>query len=161
MLGNLKMRPVLGLVVFVALCLGAAALGAALTTPEIDGWYRTIRKPAWNPPDAVFGPVWTTLYVLMALAAWLIWRPRGVPGAALPLALFALQLTLNVAWSWIFFGLHRIGAALLEMGFLWVAIAVTTAAFRQRSRLAAWLMAPYLLWVSFAFALNFTIWRLN
>ena len=151
----------IGLAVSVALCLGAGGLGAAVTTPQIDGWYKTIAKPAWNPPAAVFGPVWTTLFVLMAVAAWLVWRPAGFRAAALPLALFGVQLVLNVAWSGIFFGLQRPGWAFVEILVLLLAIGATTVAFFRCSPLAGWLMVPYLAWTSFAAILNFTIWRLN
>ena len=113
----------IGLVVFIAICLGAAAIGAIATTPEIDGWYRTIEKPSWNPPNWIFGPVWTALYILMAIAAWLVWRPAGFVAAAMPLTLFAVQLVLNIAWSWIFFGLHQPGWAFAEIVLLWLAIA--------------------------------------
>ena len=151
----------IGLAVFIAICLGAGGLGAVATTPEIDGWYRTLAKPAWNPPDAVFGPVWTTLFILMAIAAWLIWRPEGFKVAAMPLTLFAMQLVLNVSWSWIFFGMHQPGWAFVEIVALWLAIVATTAAFFRCSKLGGCLLVPYLAWVSFAAVLNFTIWRLN
>lgn len=151
----------LGLVVSIVVCLGAGGLGAAVTTPEINGWYRTVIKPAWNPPDSVFGPVWTTLYLMMAIAAWLVWKPAGLRAAAAPLTLFAVQLVLNSAWSWIFFGLHEVGWAFVEIVTLWLAIIATLVAFLRRSRLAGWLLAPYLAWVSFACVLNYTIWRLN
>jgi benzodiazapine receptor len=151
----------IGLIGFIALCLGAGGLGAVATTPEIDGWYQTINKPAWNPPNAVFGPVWTTLFVLMALAAWLVWKPAGAEAAAQPLTWFAFQLVLNMGWSWIFFGLHQPGWAFVEIVLLWLAIVFTTVAFFRRSQAAGWLMTPYLVWVSFASVLNFVIWRLN
>ena len=156
-----RSRRWIGLVAFIAVCLAAGSLGAIATTPEIDGWYRTLAKPTWNPPAGVFGPVWTTLYVLMALAAWLVWKPAGFQAAALPLTLFGGQLVLNVAWSWIFFGMHQPGWAFVEIVILWLAIAATTWAFFRRSPLAGWLLVPYLAWVSFAAVLNFTIWRLN
>jgi tryptophan-rich sensory protein len=151
----------IGLVVFVAVCLGAGGLGAIATTPEIQGWYKTLAKPTWNPPDSVFGPVWTTLFVLMGVAAWLVWQQGGRKVATLPLALFALQLVLNIAWSWIFFGLHQPGWAFVEIVVLWLAILATTLAFFRCSKLAGWLLVPYLAWVSFASVLNFTIWRMN
>lgn len=151
----------IGLIIFIVICLGAGALGAIATTPEIEGWYRTIAKPSWNPPDWIFGPVWTTLYVLMAVAAWLIWRPAGYSAAATPLTLFAGQLLLNIAWSWIFFSLHQPGWAFAEIVLLWLAIVATTAAFFRSLPLAGCLMLPYLAWVSFAAVLNFTIWQLN
>ena len=151
----------IGLVIFIAVCLGAGGLGAIATTPEIEGWYRTIEKPSWNPPDWIFGPVWTTLFILMAVAAWFVWRSAGFAAAAMPLTLFAVQLVLNIAWSWIFFGLHQPGWAFAEIVLLWLAIAATTATFFRSSPLAGWLMLPYLAWVSFAAVLNFTIWRMN
>ena len=151
----------IGLVVFIAICLGAGGLGAIATTPEIEGWYATIAKPSWNPPDSVFGPVWTTLFVMMAVAAWLIWKPAGFKAAKTPLTLFAVQLVLNVAWSWVFFHFHQPGWAFVEIVVLWLAIGVTTIAFFKTSKIAGWLMVPYLAWVSFASVLNFAIWRLN
>ncbi len=151
----------IGLIVFILVCLGAAGLGAVATTPEIDGWYKSLDKPTWNPPSYIFGPVWTTLYVMMAIAAWLVWRQAGCAAARLPLTLFAIQLGLNVAWSWIFFGMHQPGWALVEIGLLWLAILATTLLFIHRSRAAGGLMLPYLAWVSFASLLNFAIWRLN
>lgn len=150
-----------GLVVFVVLCLAAGAAGGIVTGPEIGGWYRTLEKPAWQPPGWVFGPVWTTLYLMMAVAAWLIWKPVGLSAARFPLVLFFVQLVLNVGWSWIFFGMHRPAGALVELVALWLTIAVTTWAFFRRSSIAGWLMVPYLAWVSFAGVLNFEIWRLN
>jgi tryptophan-rich sensory protein len=151
----------IGLAVFIVVCLGAGGLGAIATTPEIEGWYRTIEKPSWNPPDWIFGPVWTTLFVLMAIAAWLVWKPAGFKAPAAPLSLFAVQLVLNVAWSWIFFGLHQPGWAFIEIAVLWLTILATTVAFFRCSQVAGWLLVPYLAWVSFAAVLNFTIWRLN
>lgn len=151
-----------GLVVFLIICFAAAAIGGIVTGPAIGGWYETLNKPSWQPPAWVFGPVWTVLYLLMAIAAWLVWRQAGARSAAtVPLSLFAVQLVLNVVWSWIFFYLQRPGWAVLELIVLWLAIAVTTLTFYRRSKLAAGLMLPYLGWVTFAGVLNFTIWRLN
>lgn len=151
----------IGLILFLVACLGAGGLGAIATTPEIEGWYKTIEKPSWNPPDYVFGPVWTTLFVMMAIAAWMVWKPKGFKDAAMSLKLFAIQLVLNVSWSWIFFNLHQLGWAFVEIIVLWLAIAATTLAFFKKSKTAGVLMMPYLTWVSFAAVLNFTIWRLN
>lgn len=150
---------VLGL--FALICAAVAALGGAVTTPEIRGWYASIEKPTWNPPDWVFGPVWTTLFALMAIAAWLVWRRAGWRAGRLPLTLFGIQLGLNLLWSCLFFGLRSPGAALVDVVLLWVAILATIIAFARWSRLAALLLVPYLLWVGFAAILNFTIWRLN
>ena len=156
-----QLNPWLGLLISVVICLAAAALGAFATTPEIDGWYQTLAKPSWNPPASIFGPVWTTLYLMMAVAAWLVWKQGGLPGARVALILFGIQLVLNVAWSWIFFRFHQPGWAFAEMLVLWLAIIATTFAFFRCSTAAGWLMTPYLAWVSFAAFLNFTIWRLN
>ena len=151
----------IGLTVFIAICLGAGGLGAIATTPEIDGWYKTIAKPSWNPPGYVFGPVWTALFVLMGIAAWLVWKPDGFKSAKTPLTLFAVQLALNIAWSWVFFHFHQPGWAFAEIVVLWIAIVATTVAFFKRQKIAGWLMVPYLAWVSFASVLNFAIWQLN
>jgi translocator protein len=156
-----QLYPWLGLVAFLALCFGATGIGGAVTTPKIGTWYATLTKPSWNPPNWIFGPVWTTLYIFMAVAAWLVWRQDGIADAKLPLALFAVQLLLNVLWSYIFFGLEKPGLAFGEVILLWVAIAATLVLFWQRSMIAGILFVPYLAWVSFASVLNFTIWRLN
>jgi tryptophan-rich sensory protein len=150
---------VLGL--FVLACLGAAAVGAAWTNLSVMTWYAELQKPTWNPPDWVFGPVWTCLYLAMAVAAWLVWRERGLVGGRLPLMLFALQLTLNAAWSALFFGWRSPGLAFAEVVLLWLAILATILAFGRTSRWAAALLVPYLAWVSFAAALNWTLWRMN
>ncbi|WP_339613469.1 TspO/MBR family protein [uncultured Rubinisphaera sp.] len=151
----------IGLVVFIIVCLSAGGLGAIATTPEIEGWYKMIAKPSWNPPGWIFGPVWTTLYIMMAIAVWLVWKQAGFKAAKLPLNSFGVQLLLNVAWSWIFFGMHRPGWAFAEIIVLWLAILATTILFFKKSKIAGGLMVPYLAWVSFASVLNFTIWRLN
>jgi len=155
------LQQAIGLVVSMAVCFGAAGIGSMLTTPSLGGWYATLARPAWSPPNWLFGPVWSLLYLAMAVAAWLVWRRVGFPHAASALNLFGVQLVLNVCWSAIFFGAHRPGLALAEMLVLWLAILATMVAFRSFSRAAAWLLAPYLLWVAFAAALNFSIWRLN
>ncbi|HEX5398105.1 MAG TPA: TspO/MBR family protein [Verrucomicrobiae bacterium] len=124
-------------------------------------WYASLNKPAWNPPGWVFGPVWTVLYTMMAVAAWLVWKRGGFIAQRRPLTLFLVQLALNAAWTPLFFGLHRTGAAFAEIVLLWLAIAATLVSFRTVSHVAAWLLAPYLAWVSFAAALTFALWRLN
>lgn len=149
------------LAISLAVCLAAGGLGSLATSAKIPTWYATLAKPAWNPPNWVFGPVWTTLYVLMAIAAFLVWQRRGHPAARRGLQWFAAQLALNTLWSFLFFGLESPGLAMLEIVALWAAIAVTIAHFRQVSMPAAWMLAPYLGWVSFASGLNFAIWRLN
>jgi benzodiazapine receptor len=150
-----------GLVLFVALCLGIGALGAAVTETSVKTWYVNLAKPSFNPPDAVFGPVWTVLYILMGIAAWRVWRIADRDTARGPLTLFALQLALNLGWSVVFFGLQKIGSAVATIVVLNVAILVTMLAFRTVDRVAAQLMAPYLAWVLFATVLNIAIWQLN
>lgn len=151
-------RQIPALVGWVLLCFAAAALGGLSMPGE---WYASLRKPSWNPPGWVFGPVWTALYAMMAVAAWLVWKRGGFAAQRRPLALFLGQLALNAAWTPLFFGLKQPGWAFAEIVLLWLAIAATLAAFRPASRAAAWLLAPYLAWVSFAATLNFTLWRLN
>ena len=153
--------PYLGLVVFLVLCFAAAGIGGAVTTPKIATWYAALTKPSWTPPNWIFGPVWSALYFCMAIAAWLIWRQGGFSNATLPLTLFGFQLVLNVYWSCIFFGQENPCLAFVEVLLLWLAIAATMIEFWQRSRIAGILFVPYLVWVSFASVLNFTIWRLN
>lgn len=121
-------------------------------------WYAALSKPAWNPPAWIFGPVWTLLYLMMAIAAWLVWKHDGWRR---PLWSYVVQLLLNAAWTPIFFGAHQLGWALLEIVVLWIAILLTLLNFRGVSRTAAWLFVPYLAWVTFAAFLNFTLWRLN
>lgn len=161
MINSSPKHPWLGLVAAAIICFAVAGLGGLATTPNITGWYAGLTKPAWTPPGWIFGPVWSALYLSMAVAAWLIWRQNGFKGAVAPLLLFGLQLLFNAAWSWLFFGLHSPGAAFVDIIFLWAAIVATTVAFWQRSVLAGILFLPYLLWVSFAAALNFAIWWLN
>jgi benzodiazapine receptor len=154
-------RQAVGLALSLLLCFAVAGAGSLFTRPAIEGWYAALRKPSWTPPNWIFGPVWSALYLSMAIAVWLVWRRAGFAGARLPLTLFALQLVLNLAWTGVFFGLRMPGAAFAEIVFLWLFILVTTAAFWPLSRAAAWLMVPYLLWVTYAAALNYGIWRLN
>ena len=154
-------RDLTALVVCLALCYGAAAIGGFFTAGAVRDWYPTLAKPAWNPPAWVFGPVWTILYGMMAVAAWLIWRQRREGPVTMPIVLFAVQLLLNAVWSPLFFGLHRLDIAFVDIVLLWLALAATLWLFLKRRRAAGWLLLPYLLWVSFAAALNFAIWRLN
>jgi len=124
-------------------------------------WYRGIKKPAWNPPDWVFAPVWSVLFILMGVAAWMVWSRRGDQSVTLPLLLFGVQLTLNSLWSWLFFGFHRMDLALIEVVVFWLSILATAVTFHQVRPLAGQLFIPYLLWVAFAAYLNYTLWRLN
>lgn len=148
----------LGLVGWLAVTFVAAAVGSQFMPGE---WYAALAKPSWNPPSWVFGPVWTTLYVLMAVAAWLVWRRAGFAGARLALGCYLLQLVLNAAWSWLFFGRQSIDGALADIIVLWVLILATTLLFLRHSRVAAALFVPYLAWVSFATALNLALAQLN
>ncbi len=147
------------LVLFLILTLAVGGAAGYATAPEIAGWYATLHHPSFAPPNGVFAPVWTALYVLMGIAAWRVWRVAGL--GSRPLLLFFVQLALNFAWSFIFFRYHRIDLALAEILVLLVFILLTTAAFARRDRIAALLFVPYIAWVGFATALNFTFWRLN
>jgi tryptophan-rich sensory protein len=144
-----------------ALCFAVAAVGARWTAKEIPHWYANLDRPSIAPPNWVFGPVWTLLYAMMAIAAWRISLAPPGPTRTAALALFLFQLALNFAWSWIFFGRHQIAAAFAEVLLLWAAIAASAAVFARIDALAAWLMIPYLAWVSFASILNCAYWRLN
>jgi tryptophan-rich sensory protein len=151
----------LGLVGWILVCFATAALGSLATTPEIGAWYAELQKPSWTPPNWIFGPVWTFLYLCMAVSAWLVWRRDGFGNARGALTAFCCQLLLNAGWSWCFFGLHRPGLAFVEILFLWAAILTTLLLFWRTNRLAAMLLLPYLLWVSFAAILNFCIFALG
>lgn len=148
----------LALIGWMALCFGAAAFGGLFGPGE---WYAQLRKPSWNPPNWIFGPVWTTLYIMMAVAAWRIWRFGGDSGRQKALGLFLVQLCLNAIWTPIFFGLKQPALAFADIVLLWLAIGATAVAFFRMDRAAGWLMVPYLVWVSFAAVLNAMLWRLN
>ena len=149
---------ILGLLGFIGACSAVSATGALFRPGE---WYERLNKPRWRPPNWVFAPAWAVLYLCIAVSGWLVWREAGLAGAAVPLAIYAVQLALNGAWSWIFFGLRPMGLAFAEIVALWLSIAATIAAFHPVHAGAAWLLVPYLCWVSFAAALNFAVWRLN
>lgn len=151
-------RQAVGLVLWIVAAAAAGFVGSRFMPGE---WYAELAKPSWNPPSAVFGPVWSTLYLMMGVAAWLVWRKVGWAGAPLALGLFALQLVLNALWSYLFFGLHQPALAFVDIVLLWLAILATTAAFWRVSTPAAVLLLPYLCWVTFAGALNLQLWRLN
>ncbi len=157
-INNTPSRRLLVLAGWVLLCLAAASLGAFFGPVE---WYASLKKPSWNPPGWIFGPVWTVLYTMMAVAAWLVWRQGGWGKQCKPLLIFLVQLALNALWTPLFFGWHRPGLAFAEIVLLWLAIATTIVVFRPVNRTAMLLLVPYLGWVSFAAALNFTLWRLN
>jgi benzodiazapine receptor len=153
------MTNLLTLPLFVALCLGVGFAGARVNRSALIDWYPSLRKPSWNPPNWVFAPVWTTLYLMMAVAAWRVWCRQN--GDSWPMTVFALQLGLNFGWSYLFFGWHRPWLALAEIVALWAAIVATMMAFHPVDPVATALLWPYLLWVTFAAALNYAIARLN
>jgi tryptophan-rich sensory protein len=150
-----------GLAAAVAFCLAVGALAGVWMEDGMRGWYAALVKPPVIPPDWLFAPVWTALYVLMAIAAWRVWRRDGFGGASIELAVFGVQLALNLAWAYLFFGRHLISVALLEVAVLWLAVAATIWLFAYRDRIAAWLLVPCLVWVSCAGALNASVWMLN
>lgn len=148
----------LGLLGWLALCLATELFAGQFRPGE---WYAALEKPGWTPPDWVFPVVWTTLYLLMGVAAWQVWWRSGWRVARATLTLFLTQLVLNGLWSWLFFGLHRPGWALLDLALLWLVLLATTVAFWRQSRLAGALLIPYLLWVSYAATLNVGVWLMN
>lgn len=148
-------------VIAIAAVVGALLLGQIATFPNLP-WYAGLAKPSFNPPNWLFGPVWTTLYALMAFAAWRVMRlPAGEPGRSLALALFFIQLALNAAWSWMFFWAHNPALGLLNIIPQLLFVVATAAAFYRIDRLAAACLAPLIAWVGFAAILNLSIWRLN
>jgi translocator protein len=149
---------ILGLGVFILACVATASSGA-LFRP--GAWYESLRKPWWRPPNWLFGPAWTVLYLMIAASGWLVWREAGLAGAGLPLALYAAHLLINAAWSGFFFGMRRMDLALVDVALLWLSIAGMIRLFHPISTTAAWLLVPYLGWVSFAAYLNLTMLRLN
>jgi translocator protein len=162
-------RSLIVLLAFVILVALASVIASSVTLPQIGGWYADLEKPWFNPPNWLFGPVWTVLYGMIAVAGWLVWRERGLEGARGALVLFGLQLGLNVLWSLIFFGLQQPGffglqqpgLAFMEIIALWIAVCATMIAFWRIRPLAGWLFVPYLLWVSYAAVLNGAVWLLN
>jgi tryptophan-rich sensory protein len=147
-----------GLLVWLLAAFAAGALGA-LASVDAASFYSQLSKPSWAPPASVFGPVWSALYALMGVSAWLVWRSPGSNGVAL--GLFVVQLAANALWSWMFFAWHRGALAAVEVLVLAALIVATAVAFWRTSRLAALLLAPYLLWVSFASVLTWALWRSN
>jgi benzodiazapine receptor len=154
-----RARSITVLVVCMLSCLAVGALGSLATATSVTTWYPLLDKPAWTPPAAVFGPVWTLLYISTGVAFWLVWTsPDRSSGA---IGLFAVQLLLNAAWSFVFFGMRSPRWAFFEIVLLWIAISATLVAFWRVRRAAAALLVPYLAWVTFAAALNLAIWKMN
>jgi benzodiazapine receptor len=154
------LRQSIGLVGWLLLTFAAAVIGA-LASGNAGFFYGQLTRPSWAPPGWLFGPVWTTLYVLMGISAWLVWRARGFVRARGALILFVVQLGANALWSWLFFVWHQGGLAFAEVLLLWGLIVATLVSFRGISTIAAALLVPYLAWVTFASALTFAVWRLN
>ncbi|MGB3006227.1 MAG: TspO/MBR family protein [Chitinophagaceae bacterium] len=156
------MNNILKLIISLAIPLAIGATSGFFTVSGVESWFQTINKPTWNPPNWIFGPVWTTLYVMMGIAFFIIWKSEirsELKKSAI--VLFAVQLVLNFFWSFIFFNQHEIGWALVEIIVMWFFILFSIFAFGNISKTAAWLMVPYISWVSFATILNYTIWQLN
>ena len=156
------MNNIAKIIIAVAIPVAVGAVSGFFTFSGVQSWYQTLNKPSWNPPDRIFGPVWTTLYVMMGIGLYQVWRSdsSGVLKKK-AIALFAAQLILNFFWSFIFFNQHQIGWAFIEIMVMWIFILLTIFAFAQVSKTAAWLLVPYISWVSFAAILNYTIWQLN
>ena len=149
------------LALFVLGSLAAGFLGSIATTPNIPTWYAGLAKPPLNPPSWLFAPVWTTLYVLMGVAGFLVWQRRDHPAAKTGLALFGVQLGLNLAWSWVFFAFHALGLSVVVIAALWLSILGTIERFYRVRPLAAYLLVPYIAWTSFAAYLTGAFWYLN
>jgi tryptophan-rich sensory protein len=174
----MKTRNFFKLIISIVICEYAGIIGLGFTMPSIPTWYAGLVKPALNPPAWVFGPVWTILFALMGISLFLVWPSRNYPSLKaideqddakgqekrkmkIALIIFGFQLVLNTLWSIIFFGLHNPAGAFVDIIFLWLAILATIVAFSKISKTAAWLLVPYILWVSFAAYLNWAIWILN
>ena len=155
----MKYNNALKFLISIIICEAVGALGAIFTTPEIGGWYKTLRKPIINPPNWIFGPVWTVLFVLMGISLYIIWAKGGKNIKAV--SVFGLQLALNLFWSILFFYFKSPGMAFVEIIFLWLAILWTIVEFYKLSRTAAFILLPYIIWVSFAALLNYSILMLN
>jgi tryptophan-rich sensory protein len=155
-----KQKQIVGLVGWLFVSFVAAAIGGAASI-QAGPFYTQLARPDWAPPSFLFGPVWTVLYALMGIAAWLVWRVGGFRAAKSALTLFLVQLALNALWSWLFFGWHRGALAFADILVLWTLIVATSVAFWRIKPLAGVLLVPYLLWVSFASALNYAVWQLN
>ena len=151
----------MGLAGFVALCLAIGAIGGAVSTKSVGTWYQTLEKPPFSPPDWLFAPVWTLLYIAIAVAGWRAWLVWGRAGTRVAMVAYAAQLALNLAWSLIFFGSRMIGTAFIEILLLFVAIGINVVLFLRIDRAAGWLLTPYAAWVAFAGVLNWALWRLN
>lgn len=157
----MKFRPLLSLIVFLTATFAAAAIGSLATIENVRSWYPSLAKPAWTPPSTWFAPVWTALFVAMAVAAWRVWHRTEGPVRARNAGLYGAQLALNALWSVLFFGLRRPGLALLDLAALWLLLVILLVRYWKIDRVSGVLWTPYVLWVSFASALNTAIWQMN
>ncbi|WP_372370063.1 TspO/MBR family protein [Candidatus Uabimicrobium sp. HlEnr_7] len=155
------MKKISGLVVAIYVCFTAAFIGSVVTRVSVKTWYQTLKKPAWNPPDWIFAPVWSTLFLLMAISIWLIWLKREEHKIEKQITLFSIQLITNILWSTLFFGMQNPDLAFVGIIVLIIAIIATMVAFLEINKTAGYLMIPYILWVIFAAFLNVTICWLN
>jgi translocator protein len=155
------MKNILKLIASVVISQAAGAIGSLFTVQNIPTWYAGLNKPSFNPPNYIFGPVWISLYFLMGIAFFLVWKKAETHNIRVPAALFIVQLVLNALWSILFFGMKNPALGFIEIIIMWIFIVLCILKFYPVSKTAAWLMIPYLLWVSFAAVLNFKIWMLN
>ena len=156
------MNTYIKLLISIVVCLAIGGVSGYFTANEIPTWYATLNKPSFNPPNGIFAPVWSTLYILMAISFWLIWKSNTESSTKnRAMTFFVIQLILNFFWSIIFFSLHQLGFALVEIILMWMFILFSIVSFYPISKIASYLLIPYLLWVSFASVLNFAIWKLN
>ena len=155
-----KSKQIIGLIGWLVVCFIASGIGA-LASIRAQSFYTQLTQPNWAPPPWVFGPVWTILYAMMAVAAWLVWRAGGFRANRAALSLFLVQLAVNAIWSWLFFAWHLGALALADIALLWILVIATLVMFWRVRPLAGALLIPYLLWISFAAALNFSVWQLN
>ncbi len=150
------------LIISIILCVGVGAIAGYLTAGESSGeWFRNLQKPSFQPPNWIFGPVWTTLYILMGISLWKVWKKPNSRERNIAITIFFAQLLFNFLWSVLFFNWHAIGMALIDILILWILILATIFSFAKHSKVAAWLLVPYISWVSFATILTYTIWKMN
>ncbi|MBU2509597.1 MAG: TspO/MBR family protein [Candidatus Omnitrophota bacterium] len=157
----MKNKSTFRLIVAILICQSAGLLGTLTMNDAFAEWYPSLVKPAFNPPGWVFGPAWILLYTLMGIALYVVWQKKKSKNRDLAIAAFAIQLVLNAMWTPIFFGMQQVFYALLDISLLWIMIALTIYLFSRISKAAAWLLVPYLAWVTFAMILNYSIWQLN
>ena len=158
---RLNIKEPLVLFGLIGFCLLVGMIGGISTSQQIETWYQILNKPSWTPPNCIFAPIWTILYIIMGISVWLIFRKRDVYSTKSAFLFFVFQLLLNAAWSHLFFGMQNPFAGFIDILVLWVAILATIKSFLKVSKLAAVLMIPYFVWVSYATCLNYSIWRMN